>query len=324
MNIKDIAELCGLSKSTVSNYLRGKKVSARSAERIAQIIEQTGFVPNVSASRLRSNKSQLIGVLVDGIVSNAVTQMLTGISSELHSCGYQPFIMIDEHDENHKSDGLRALARQGVDAIVFGAADILPEHIQFLHTLDTPSLILGQSCDSLPFCKIDDRAMGRMVGEHVVACGAKRIVYLSYPRSDLAAGAARADGFASAFVGHDVELHSRETGYGFDDAYAMADDVIDLRPDFIVGAGDRTCYGVFQRLCERGLRVPEDVRLAGFGNYYTSALAPLSLTSVDIAYSALGRDVAQRAVLLAEGTDVPHGSTDYAFRLIERRSSGRL
>ena len=85
MNIIDIANLCGVSKSTVSRYLTGGSISQKTADKIAKAIEETGFEHNVAAVQLKTNKSGLVGVIVDGLDSQSVTRILAGMSASWHS-----------------------------------------------------------------------------------------------------------------------------------------------------------------------------------------------------------------------------------------------
>ena len=133
MNIKDVAPLSGLSKSTVSRYLNGGSISQQSADKIAAVIQQTGFQSNIFASRLKTNRSYLIGVLIDGFDSPSVNRVLSSISSACHDAGYQPFIMIDETGEDNKIANMRALIQQGVDALILGTALITEGHLSIAH-----------------------------------------------------------------------------------------------------------------------------------------------------------------------------------------------
>lgn len=322
MTINDIAELCGLSKSTVSRYLTGGSVSKKSAEKIARVIQETGFEFNVNASRLRGGGSKLIGVLVDGINSPAVTHILTGINMRLHDFGYQPFIMIDEHDEDNKVQGMQSLVRQGVDGIIFGAARITDEHLRFMHELTIPTLVIGQQSDSFPYVKVDDFAAGKLIGEHVLAQRPQSIVYVSLPHFDKAAGVQRQQGFQDAFNGIASRVTYIEGDHGTAAGYAVGEQVLAAEPDFVVCASDSMCYGLLQFFSERNICVPEDVRLAGFGNYEASALPQVSLTSISFDYDALGRDAARRIVDLVEGREIGWCNNSYPMELHVRRSTG--
>lgn len=321
MTINDIARLAGVSKSTVSRYLTGGSVSKKSAEKIARVIDETGFVLNASASKLRSQRSRLIGVLVDGIEARAVIRILRGINDGLHELDYLPFIVIDNHDEDHKLAGMQALVQQGVDAIIFGTAQLTEEHAKFMLGMDVPAIVLGQRSDSFPFAKVDDYTGGRIMAEHVLAQKPEHLVYLGFPGYDRA-GIERWRGFVDACGAAGAGVEYLECGYEPTAGYRMAETVIAIGADFVVGASDTICLGILRYLAERGMSSPTDLRLASFGDYSESSLPMVSLTSLDFDYQALGRDVAAKAVDLVEGRDVPHESTDYHIELHIRHSSG--
>lgn len=323
MTINDIAQLAGVSKSTVSRYLTGGSVSKRSAEKIARVVEETGFVLNASASRLRSQKSGLVGVLMDGIESRAVIRELRGINDALHELGYLPFLVLDNHDEDHKLEGMQALVKQGVDGIIFGTARMTDEHAKFMLSMGVPALVLGQRSELFPFVKVDDYAAGRLVAEHVAASNTRQALYLGFPGYDKA-GMERWRGFVDGCGAAGIGVQYLEAGYEHRAGYHMAEQVLAAGADFVVCASDTLALGIIRYLANHGLSTPDDIRISGFGDYSESSLPMVSLTSLDFDYQALGRDAARKAVDLIEGRDVPHESTDYPMELLVRRSSGTV
>lgn len=321
MTIKDIARLSGVSKSTVSRYLNGGSVSEKSAERIAKVIEETGFVLNVSASRLKMSRSLLVGVLVDGISSPSVQKELLAINSTLHELGYQPFVMFDEPNLENKLASMKALVTQGVDGIIFGTARLTEEQNRYLLSSETPALLLGQRSELFPFCKVNDEAAGRLLANHVIEQNPASVAYLNLPHYDVATGQERWRGFADTLAQTSCRVTELEVGFRRRDGYAAGKQVMDLGADFVVGASDRLCLGLLQYLGEHGIQVPRDIRMAGFGNHDASALPMVSLTSVDFDYAAMGRDAARKIVDLINGKEVPRENMDYPMRLVVRKSS---
>ena len=321
MTINDIAQLAGVSKSTVSRYLTGGSVSKKSAEKIARVVEETGFVLNASASRLRSQRSGLVGVLMDGIESRAVIRELRGINDALHELGYLPFLVLDNHDEDHKLAGMQALVKQGVDGIIFGTARLTDEHAKFMLNMGVPALVLGQRSELFPFAKVDDYAAGRLMASHVVEQRPERVIYLGFPGYDQA-GIERWRGFVDGCGAEGTAVEYLQCGYDHHAGYHMAEQVLATGADFVVTASDTLSLGILRYLAQHEMSVPGDLRLAGFGNYSESSLPMVSLTSLDFDYRELGRDAARKAVDLIEGREVPHENTDYPMELHVRQSSG--
>ena len=92
MNIIEIAKLAGVSKSTVSRYLNSGYVSEEAAEKIKEVIEQTGFVPKRQAQAMRSQRTNLIGVIVPKISTETAARVIEGVTSELSRMGYEVLI----------------------------------------------------------------------------------------------------------------------------------------------------------------------------------------------------------------------------------------
>ena len=321
MTINDIARLAGVSKSTVSRYLSGGSVSAKTAEKIARVVDETGFVLNASAAHLRSQKSGLVGVLVDGIESRAVIREIRGINDALHELEYLPFLVIDNHDEDHKLAGMQALVRQGVDGIIFGTANLTEEHAKFMLGMGVPALVLGQRSEAFPFAKVDDYAAGRLMAEHVVSQALDRALYLGFPGYDQA-GIERWRGFVDTCGSAGMGVEYLQTGYEHRAGYHMAEQVLATGADFVVGASDTLCLGLIRYLAEHGMSTPQDMRIAGFGDYSESSLPMVSLTSLDFDYQLLGRRAAQLAVSLIEGREIPHETTDIPMKLHVAPSGG--
>lgn len=329
MNIIDIAKLCGLSKSTVSRYLTGGSVSAKSAEKIARVIEQTGFEANVSASRLKTNRSNLVGVLIDGIESTSIARTISGINDRCRENGYLPFVVFNRAKQDASVESIRTLIRQGVDGIIFGTMGITNEQRSYLRQCGKPVLVLGQRDEEFHYCTVDDQAAGFMLGKHVRDIGARKVAYLSYPHANRAIGVERTEGFLSAF---DCESHPDEPSQVsvIESSYAYIDDVTPfieqafrMDPDCIVAASDRIAFKVLESAAAHGIHIPQDCMLAGFGNNPADAIPSVSLTSIDFDYQAMGRHAAAQIIALIQGDEVPRKSTDYAITLIERGSTKR-
>ncbi len=322
LTILDIAKLSNSSKSTVSRYLNGGSVSPKTAERIRKAIEETGFELNVTASRLKAKKSYLVGVMIEGIWSVSVGKILGGINRGLREQGYQPFIMIDEVNEDTKISSMKSLIAQGVDGIILGAGKLTPEHLAFIHSCNVPMIIIGQTCDSLPFRKVDDFYAGQLLAEYVLSLDRKRIVFVGISEQDKAIGVERKLGFTETIRKNSAaDVYFVETDFSMEHTYGKAKEVLDMKPDMIVGATDRICMGIMRYLNEKEIKIPDQVAIAGFGNYEFSNVVYPPLTSVDFDYDLLGQTTAQDMIKIINNGSVEHGNMDFAVRLVRRKSA---
>lgn len=323
LTIEDIAKLSGTSKSTVSRYLNNGSVSKKTKERIKKVIDETGFELNVSASRLKRKKSNLIGVLFEGFESISVQKMLSGVNSTLKKLDYLPFIMLDEVGEEDRMQNVRALVNQGVDGIIYGAGQLTADHIQYLTKTGVPVILIGQELDYIPFRKIDDYQAGYKLGNYLSQSYYEKVVFLTRPETDKAIGIERKKGFIDGM--HSIhsprEIITIPSSFTIEDNYLLAEEVLQRQPDLIVGSTDRMIMGIVQFLNENEINIPQQVAVAGFGNYeYGKSLSP-SLTSVNIDYWALGKDAAEGIVQLIEEQKLAVQDKDYAIEVIPRKST---
>lgn len=325
MSIVDIAHLCGLSKSTVSRYLTGGNVSAASAKRIKAAIEETGFELNAAASQLKSSRSGLIGVLIDGIESISIMKTLTGINEQCRKLGYLPFVIFDEPEQLDKIPSIKKLVSHGVDALIFGSAYGNDDNREYLKRCGKPAVVLGQADTDLPYRKVNDFAAGKIMSEHVISTGATTISYLSYSDANPAIGVERRNGFTLTCEQAGLNVNTILVGYPYHDAATFdMGAILQDKPQCIACASDAIALQVVSQLEQMGLHVPGDIKVCGFGNHPASAVPGISLTTIDFDYRALGREVANAAVGLIQNADVHESSSDFDMRLVIRRSTGTI
>ncbi len=322
LTIEDIAKLSDTSKSTVSRFLNGGSVSAKTSERIKKAINETGFEMNLSASRLKTKKSHLIGVLFEGFGSFSISKMMIGINKKLQELSYQPFFMYDDLSEDNKINSMKALVSQGVDGIILGSGVITKEHLKYISSLPIPVLILGQRSEFVPYCKIDDYKAGQLLANYLVNGDYKKIAYIGRSEIDKAVGVERKNGFCDVIkADKNKQLFLFESHFTIESSYKQAEEVLKVQPDLIVGATDRIIMGIIKYLNEQGIRIPDQIAVAGFGdNEYGEILNP-KLTSVFMDYSTLGEKSAETIVKLINNEPVEKNYTDFCIKLRKRESA---
>ena len=143
MNIIEIAKLAGVSKSTVSRYLNDGYVSEEASEKIKEVIEQTGFVPRRQAQAMRSQKTNLIGIIVPKISTETAARVIEGITNELSNAGYEVLIGNTSQSIEKEFDYLKVFKNQ-VDGIIFMATEITPKHYELFEQLHIPIVVVAQ------------------------------------------------------------------------------------------------------------------------------------------------------------------------------------
>ncbi|MDD6383420.1 LacI family DNA-binding transcriptional regulator [Mitsuokella sp.] len=321
VTIKDVAELAGVSKSTVSRYLNRGYISVEKQERVREAIEKTGFQSNFFAKRLKTKQSKLIGIVLPRMDSVTVGKLLTGISRIFEPAGYQGILLVSHLSSTKEIENIRNLQQQGVDGILVDSVGITEEHLALSNATSVPILYTGQRHEGVPCIKIDDYQAGRMVGAYLRQMGHKRAVFAGVTESDQAVGVERKQGFLAAFTEHrpDAQVDFVETGFDFLSAYNRAADIVQLQPTVIVGATDNISLGVLRYLHERGIRVPEQISVVGFGGYDVGAVVYPALTTVAFDYELMGMKAAQYLLDLLADRE-PEGPMEMPIFFIERES----
>lgn len=319
VTIKDIANMVGVSKSTVSRYLNGGYVSEDNSAKISEAIQKTGFRSNFFAKRLKSDKSNLIGVIIPRLDSVTTGKILKSIYKRLEEKGYQTIILTSELDKDKELNDMMKLNAQGVDGIIVMAFDITKENIALSNKFTIPVLFTGQQNSLVKCITIDDRRAGHLLGEYIKSKGHKNIVFLGVSEKDKAVGIERKQGFYDAFKGTDCNITFIETNFSFNGAYEVAEDVINCNPTAVIGATDNIVLGFIRYAFEKGYSIPDDISVAGFGGYDVGLAVHPTITTIDIDYGALGRRAADSIIASVELEEIIN-EEEISLKLVERES----
>jgi LacI family sucrose operon transcriptional repressor len=319
VTIQDIANMVGVSKSTVSRYLNGGYVSDENIKKIQEAIEKTEFKSNFFARRLKAKNSRLIGIIIPRIDSYTTGKILRSINNKLELAGYQGIILSSELDVNKEIDNMKKLYGQDVDGIIVMSIRITKEHIDLVNKASIPVIFTGQNSNLVNCIKIDDRKAGLMLGEYIKEEGHRNIVFLGVTEEDIAVGIDRKAGFFQAFEGEDCTLNFVEAGFSFSKAYEMAEKVMEYKPTAVIGATDNIVLGFLRYAVEKGYDVPNEISVAGFGGYDVGLAIHPPITTIAIDYEVLGGKIADLIISSVEGVEFAEDK-NIPIELVKRQS----
>ena len=291
VTIQDIANMCQVSKSSVSRYLNGGYVSKENKEKIKNAIEQTGYKTNFFAKRLKSKNSNLIGVVIPRIDSITVGKVLNGINSVCEENEYTILMESSNLSLKKELECINSLYNQGVDGIIVYTIGITNEHINFVNRVKTPILFLNQKDNNVNYISIDDYKAGYIMAEYFYKNNHKNIVFLGVNEQDKSVGLERKKGFYDFYKKNvsNYKIDFLETDFSFKKAYNMGKMVTNLNPTAVICATDNICLGLMLYLKEKGIEVPEQISVAGFGGYEVSSVVKPSITTISFDYELLGK-----------------------------------
>lgn len=321
ITVKEIAKMCGVSPSTVSNVLNGKnKASDETMKRIMAAIEETGYTPNYFASSMRKQKSKVISIIVEDLNQFTTPPVVVAMMASCEEMGYRSIVinlrMYDrwkdtwfDDEEKLKSFLLPALYESEsikVDGIVYIAGhrhDItcIPKDIKV-------PLVVAYATnkdDVYPSILIDDEKAGYEVAKYIIGEGHKNIAVLSGATGNMHA-VLRMEGYKRALQEAGIEYNPQNTVYGNWDrqtGYELASDVVKMGVSAVWCMNDQMAAGVYDYLYENGLEIGKDLSIVGCDNVEYAAYMYPRITTYELPLAEVGRSTVQTIFNLIENPD---------------------
>ena len=326
ITLSDVSKLAGVSAITVSRALNTPdRVSPETREKVRLAVERTGYVPNLLAGGLASNRSRLVAAVVPTIAGPVFLETVQALTEALAEKGYQLMLGQSGYDNSREDALIDAIVGRRPDGIVLtgimrsadGRRRLLASGIPVVETWDlTPTpvdMLVGFSHEKA----------GLATAQFLHRKGYRRpaIVTGDDRRAQL-----RRAGFEQAWKalgGAAVAVRDVPAPTTLGSGRAALAELLaaDAGIDVVACSSDALAHGVITEAQARGLRVPQDVGVIGFGDLAFAQHAHPAITTVRIDGTAIGRQAARFIVECAEGRPVEHKVLDLGFSLIERASA---
>lgn len=304
ITINEIAKRAGVSKSTVSRYLNQGSVSEKTKNRIAAIIEETGYQPNLYAQSLKAQKSNMVGVIIPRLNSASTNEALSGIDFQAKELGYEPVILNSNLMVKNDLKNIRILNNQKVDGIIFFAGELTEEIINAIKQSNAPVIIVGQELEGVDSITHEDYNAGHMMGEYVGQMGHRKGVFFGVTENDQAVGIRRKKGFMDGFAKNGGESVFFETSFSKSKTYTLAKAALPkyFEEDLtLIGcATDNIAIAVLKALNDLGKKVPEDYSLFGFGGYDITNYVNPTITTIRYPYYEIGKEAVNHLLQIVE------------------------
>lgn len=326
VTLQMVAELAGVSPSTVSRILNGTAVvSDVKREAVDKAVATLGFVPNPMARALAGGRTLSIGVLTQAIDSPFYGVALRGIEDELDRAGYSALYVSGHWDAKEESKCIDVLRSRRVDGIIV-LTGRLPDKALRECAKSLPVVVTGRSLKApgLFSLNFDNFEGGRLATQYLLDLGHRRIVFIT--------GVANHGDANERLRGYRVALES--AGINYDPALVVNGDfressglqavnqLLANQQKFtaIFAANDQMAMGAALGLHRHGLAVPKDVSLIGFDDLPIAMYTVPPLSSIHESAYELGCLAASSMLQLLGGVQ-PTGQVP-APRLVVRESCG--
>jgi len=324
--LSDVAKLAGVSPITVSRVLnRPELVTPDTMEVVREAIARTGYVPNMLAGGLASKRSRLVAALFPTIASSMFAETMEALTDRLGEAGYQVLLGLSGYPAAREDDLLEAILSRRPDGILLTGIIHSPATRQKLlaakipvveiwdHTPTPIDMLVGFSHE-----KVGEAVAGYLLGK-----GYRQFAMIG-ANDDRAVQ--RQKGFLSALarygIGDVPTITVSAPGSLRTGREGMARLLNEGRqPDAIFCNSDALAQGVLAELQSRGLSIPGDVAVMGFGDLDFAAHTFPALSTVRIDRRGIGRLAAEAMLARMEGRTDMEKVIDTGFEVIERAST---
>ena len=323
--LKDVARLAGVSPITVSRTLNQPEIVRPALrEKVFRAVRESGYQPAMLTTGNAPKESRLIATLVPTIVNSIFADTVQALMQTLTEAGHQTLLGLTDYSAEREERLLDTLLRRRPDAMVLTG------------TLHTAASRLRLSQAGIPLVECWDQgerpldmlvgfshvAVGQAVARELLARGYRQFASLTLddPRGRLRRDALRDElaihGLAAPI---DVSLPPPATpALGRQGLACLLE--AGIRPEVVVCSSDTLAHGMMAEAYARGLRIPEELAVMGFGNLASAAHLIPALSTVDVRGAAMGSQAAEALLARLAGAET-RLRRDTGFELVMREST---
>lgn len=301
ITIKDIARKTGVSHSTVSRALHGNTlISDETTQKIRIAAIEMGYKPSAAARSLKTNRSQVLGVIVSSLDDPFFSEILIGIEEIAQEGGYSLFIAASQRDHNRERKIVQTMMEHRTDGIIICSSSFSADQGRQLLQYGFPIVVVNhQAAENFHYSIYHDDVDGsRQITRHLINLGHRKIAYLGNSNSGRTT-LDRLSGFRAEMQTACLHLPSSyiynvaggDLNHGLEGITYFLN--LEDRPTAIVCFNDLIATGVIQGLQKTGLTVPADISVTGFDNIPFSGFTNPTLTTFDQPKQSIGAEAAQ-------------------------------
>jgi len=299
VTLKDLSKILGISESAVSMALNGKEgVSEKTRQAVKSAAIEHGYMPDVIARSLAVQKSKTIGLVVPDIENPYYGKMVRCIGAYVRELGYSLNLSISNEDMALEKEIIWDFVSRQVEGIIVSpinrpCSDL--SHYELPKKRRLPVAFIAAhyasrdsndgNVDEMPYVMVNLEQGAFNLVSYLLGSGHRRIAFMTAQR-DIIAASSRLNGYKRAFnvsgIEVDESLFVTCTHVNFEQAYIVASRLLKEKKDIdaIITANDYMALGVLKALYEQGIRVPQDISVAGCDDIVYASVANVPITTV--------------------------------------------
>lgn len=297
VTMRDVADAAGVSPMTVSRALKkNSSISEATRRKILEVVKDLNYVPDQMAGSLSSKRSGFVAVLVPSLNNLHFADTVQSLTSELELHGLQVLLGYTDYDEKREERLVETMLRRRPEAMVLSYDG---------HTERTLGLLSGANIPVVQIWERPENPIGHTIGfsneraaydmvNTLIDNGYSKITFLGEPRDEWTRGAARRRGFIRAMEAAGLDrkriVEIGTPPISIEDGAAALPLLLRRFPDTdcVFCVSDQPAFGLMSAMKAEGIRVPEDIGVAGFGNFEVSRFSSPSISTVEVDPKRIG------------------------------------
>ncbi|MDF2905643.1 MAG: transcriptional regulator [Herbinix sp.] len=321
VTLKEIARMCGVSTSTISNILNGKpKVSEETRQRVLEVVKQTGYQPNYFAQGMRKQKTRIIGIIVEDLNEFSTTPIVEAIMAYCDDNNYRTILLnmrlYDKwqdtwYDDENKlqsvlQPSIRELLSIKVDGVMYIAGHCRVVNC-FPDNFDIPAIVVYAISKSPRFASIvlDDEKGGYDMTRYLISMGHRKIGLIAGAEDNLHTQK-RVLGYQRALFEEQILFNPDWIRYGNwkrKSGYDGAKKLVEEDVTAIFCMNDTMAAGAYDYFFESDIKVGQDISVVGYDNKEISEYLRPNLTTNDLGLREIGRESVDIILNMIESED---------------------
>ena len=291
LRLKDIAERAGVSIMTVSKSLRDESdISVATKARIRKLAADMGYVPNSAAQGLRNRTTRLVGLIISAATDPVFARISMALEEQAHARGYDILFAHSLNQTGREEACIRRMLARRVDGLFLSPVyrrELQATMYDELWNRRIPTVLLGHRapfCSNFASVETEDILASYMVTRHLLQLGHRRIAFLCGPAAS-PASQERLEGYRRAIREAGLEVQDSllfQAGGTIEEGEKAAAQMVAEQCDAtaVQAVNDLVAIGAGTFLLRQGLKIPQDVSLAGYGNILVSEHFRVPLTTI--------------------------------------------
>ena len=328
-SISDVAEMLGVSKSTVSRAINGNSgVGDELRKKVLDLVDEIGYKPNTIAQSLSRGRVNIVALILGDIRNPFYADLAFNIQRILNSHGYMVMVFNSEYDVQREIEFLKLTIQFNFAGLILITAqtEIVED---MLHSMDVPMVLVNRILPSYTGDSVltDNFQAGYMAVMHLLELGHKHIGFVRGPGVS-SASSQRFEGYRQALRNFSLPFNEEyvyESDLKMETGITLARNFVKdlkVRPSAMVVVNDMTAIGFIDGCRENGLSIPEDLSIVSFDDIEFSAMKGIELTTISQHVDKMSEHAARLMLKQLEEKDAKPERVILVPTLVIRKTTG--